>query len=254
MGRATRGVRRLHHGFRIDAPAGRPDAWRNRRGDSPVLVRRGREASELGLCYRSGFCRMPGRARHHARDRDDDISQMADVPCLDWRGHMLRRPSRLRPCAPKSAPRHDRGLGIVGRRRNGDGADVRSLWRRHEAGRRHAISAGRVRWTGGVAGRSGMDGAGRRVCVDRLVPSSGAGPFLRNLGLGRRRGNRRGQIQNSRRRLAGADVYWRAAFRDASSYNHAAALAFGDLLRDGRLGHWPPVHARDGPLCVEATA
>jgi uncharacterized membrane protein AbrB (regulator of aidB expression) len=32
-----------------------------------------------------------------------------------------------------SSPRHDRGLGVLRWHRDGDGADVRSLWRRHEA-------------------------------------------------------------------------------------------------------------------------
>ncbi len=30
--------------------------------------------SALGLCYRSGFRRLPRRARHHARNRGDDFS------------------------------------------------------------------------------------------------------------------------------------------------------------------------------------
>ena len=198
----------------MDASARGSDARRDRGGHPSVLVRGAREDSALGLCYRSGFCRLPSCARHHPRHCRDDFSQLADVPCVDWLGHLLRRLSRVSARALQSASGHDRGLGIVGRRGDGDGADVRRLRRRHAARRRHAISAGRLRRTGGVACRSGMGAAGRRGRrIDHLVSARCARSFFGDAALGRGWRNRRGQIQDSRRRPAGADVHRRAALR-----------------------------------------
>ena len=114
---------------------------------------------------------------------------------------------RLRPRPLEGASGHDGGLGLLPRRGDRDGADGRRLRRRHEAGRRHAISARRMRRTGGVDRRPGVVGLGRRGAGrDRLVSASRGRAFPRNAGAGlRRRGHWR-QIQDSGWRIASAAV------------------------------------------------
>ena len=255
MGRASCRVRRLRRGLRTDAAARGAHAWRDRRGDLSLLVRGACDDSALGLCYRSGFHWLSGRSRHHHGHRRHDFSEMADVPRLDRRGDRVRRRTRLRAHAPEGASGHDRGLGIVGRRGDGDGADVRRLRRRHAAGRRHAISARRLRRTGGVACRPGLSAGWRGVArFDRLVSARGACLSPGDSGLGRGRRNHWGQVQDSGRRAACAAVRRRPALSQPFAHDHAAAMASGDLLRAGRLVHRPSIHARDGSLRLETIA
>ena len=172
MGRASQRLVHLRCGLRADAPARGAAARRDRGRDPAVVVRGAREDSRLDLCYRSGCCRLPGGAKHHPGHRDDDCPEMADVPDLDRRSHLLRRRSRLCARALESASGHDGGLGLLARRGDRHGADGRSFRRRHEAGRGHAISARRLRRTRGVDRRPGMVGLGRRGAGrDRLVPA-----------------------------------------------------------------------------------
>ncbi len=160
MGRASGRLAHLRCGLRTDAPARGSTAWRHRGGDPAVVVRGAREHSCLGLCRGAGFCRLPGGAKHHPGHRDDDCPEMADVPDLDWRGHFFLRQPRLCARPLESASGHDGGLGLVARRGDRHGADGQRLRRRHEAGRRDAISARRLRWTLGVGSRPGVVGVG----------------------------------------------------------------------------------------------
>ena len=255
MGRASCRLCCLRRGLRTDAAARGAHAWRDWRGDPAVLARGACDDTALGLCYRSRFHRLSRGARHHHGHRRHDFSEMADVPRPDRRGDRVRGRSRLCAHAPESASGHDRGLGIVGRRGDGHGADVRRLRRRHAAGRRDAISARRLRRPGGVACRPGLSAGWRGLArFDRLVSACGACRSPRHSGLRRRRRGHRGQIQASRRGASCADVRRRSPLSQPFAHDHAAALASGDLIRIGRLVHRPSIHARDGSLRLETIA
>ena len=167
---------------------------------------------------RPGLCRLPRGAQHHSRHFADDLAEMADVPDLDRRGHIFRDRARLRPRPLEGASGHNGGLGLIARRGDRDGADGRRLRRRHEAGRRHAISARRMRRTGGVDRRPGVVGLGRRGAGrDRLVSASRSRAFPRNAGAGHRRRGHRRQIQDSGWRIASAAVRRRPSFGEPHS-------------------------------------
>ena len=213
-----------------------------------VFPRIARITDSDSLAFPPGLYRLPRGAKHHTRHFADDLPQMADVPDLDRRGDIFRRRPRLRARPVESASRDDGDLGLFARRGDRDGADGRRLRRRHEARRRHAISARRMRWTGGLDRRPGVVGVGRRGDVDRLVSVSPGRAFPRNAGAGRRRRGHRRQIQDSGWRVASAAVRRRPAFGEPYSPDHAAAVAAGHLLRPRRLVHRSPLHARNRAL------
>ncbi len=255
MGRASHRVGHLGCGLRTRAPPRGADARRDRGRDFSLVVRRARQDSLLDLCYCARFCRLPGRAKHHAGHPDDDCPEVADVPHSDRRGGFFRRGPRLCPRSPEGVSGHDGGLGRLARRGDRHGADGRSFRRRHQAGRRHAISARRLRRTRGVGCRARIFGlGGRGARRNRLVPARGGRAAPGDAGFGRRRRGRGREIPDSGWPAAAAAPHRRPPFDDPYAGDHAAAVASGDLIRAGRLVHRPPVHARDRALRGQAIA
>ena len=140
----------------------------------------------------------------------------------------------------------NRDLGLLARRGDRDGADGRGFRRRHQAGRGDAISARGLRRARRLDRRPGMGRLGRRGArPDRLVSAPGSWAFARHAGDRRRRGGRRGEIQDPRRPVAGDARDRRRTCGDASGHDHPAALAPRRLICRGRLVDRLPVHPPD---------
>ena len=155
---------------------------------------------------------------------------MADVPHLHRRGHSVRHRARLRAGPLESAAGHDRGVGILARRGDGHGADGERPRRRHEAGRRHAISSRRLRWTGGVDRRPGLHG---RPALRRRLRSTGSRHSSPALFCKPWRWPSAGAASARRPEFPQAPCFCRCssapASRLATDYDHAAALASGRI-------------------------
>ena len=173
MGRASHRFVHLRCGLRTGAPARGSDA---RRRSRPAIL----------LSWFEGRVRIPPWAFVFAQGFVGCLVARSITPDIlttifrKWPMFLtligaviiFRRRPRLCARPLESVSGHDGGLGLFARRGDRDGADGRSFRRRHEARRRHAISARRMRRTGGVDRRPGMVGLGRRGAgFDRLVPA-----------------------------------------------------------------------------------